>query len=673
MKRLIVVFFSSFLFSPLVKAQSYAQKAAVVVEAKIQTDPWLAIELIWQDDILASKWSIYRKVDSTGEFNLLGTVNAPNTSFKDEDVDAGTAYTYLIHKENVNKVMGFALITAGANTKRKFDLGTCLVIVENDLKTPLDNEISTLQNDLIKEGWQVLVKFQASDDKPTEMKKTIVDAYTESDSTLKAVILIGNLPVAYSGNMAPDGHVPDHQGAWPTDAYYGDIDGEWTDRTVNITNTPDRKENINKIGDGKFDQNIIPGTTELMVGRIDLEGFDDYETDRIKLYKRYLERNHEFRTAQFKANDKSIVNDDFVNMVEAFAGIGYRNFPLLNGSKSVEEGSLLEHALNDTLLFAYGCGGGTYTTAGKRLRDINGTRIDSYSVSQTSDYFNYNVNALFNGLFGSYFGDWDNKNNLLRAPLAGNSPALATFWAGRPLWHFNDFIHGKPLGYSLHASQNSDVFLFSDIEPGFTYEKWIHVALMGDPTLHIRNIEPLSGLKVTTNEEKDEVYLSWDLQKDQDAFYILGKINNPDSNWYVLGNVEKNQNNFTDTSTLKGNLLYKVIPVKIHEGPTGSFDVFGHFETIGIQNIRKEVSIPNQIKNMDVSIFPNPANDLLTLTSTRSLDKFLVTDITGKVIVDVEPSAKTYILNTSSFSPGLYNVIGFKNQQFHRKQFIIAR
>lgn len=673
MKRLIVVFFSSFLFSPLVKAQSYAQKAAVVVEAKIQTDPWLAIELIWQDDILASKWSIYRKVDSTGEFNLLGTVNAPNTSFKDEDVDAGTAYTYLIHKENVNKVMGFALITAGANTKRKFDLGTCLVIVENDLKTPLDNEISTLQNDLIKEGWQVLVKFQASDDKPTEMKKTIVDAYTESDSTLKAVILIGNLPVAYSGNMAPDGHVPDHQGAWPTDAYYGDIDGEWTDRTVNITNTPDRKENINKIGDGKFDQNIIPGTTELMVGRIDLEGFDDYETDRIKLYKRYLERNHEFRTAQFKANDKSIVNDDFVNMVEAFAGIGYRNFPLLNGSKSVKEGSLLEHALNDTLLFAYGCGGGTYTTAGKRLRDINGTRIDSYSVSQTSDYFNYNVNALFNGLFGSYFGDWDNKNNLLRAPLAGNSPALATFWAGRPLWHFNDFIHGKPLGYSLHASQNSDVFLFSDIEPGFTYEKWIHVALMGDPTLHIRNIEPLSGLKVTTNEEKDEVYLSWDLQKDQDAFYILGKINNPDSNWYVLGNVEKNQNNFTDTSTLKGNLLYKVIPVKIHEGPTGSFDVFGHFETIGIQNIRKEVSIPNQIKNMDVSIFPNPANDLLTLTSTRSLDKFLVTDITGKVIVDVEPSAKTYILNTSSFSPGLYNVIGFKNQQFHRKQFIIAR
>lgn len=673
MKRLIVVFFSSFLFSPLVKAQSYAQKTAVVVEAKIQTDPWLAIELIWQDDILASKWSIYRKVDSTGEFNLLGTVNAPNTSFKDEDVDAGTAYTYLIHKENVNKVMGFALITAGSNTKRKFDLGTCLVIVENDLKTPLDNEISTLQNDLIKEGWQVLVKFQASDDKPTEMKKTIVDAYTESDSTLKAVILIGNLPVAYSGNMAPDGHVPDHQGAWPTDAYYGDIDGEWTDRTVNITNTPDRKENINKIGDGKFDQNIIPGTTELMVGRIDLEGFDDYETDRIKLYKRYLERNHEFRTAQFKANDKSIVNDDFVNMVEAFAGIGYRNFPLLNGSKSVEEGSLLEHALNDTLLFAYGCGGGTYTTAGKRLRDINGTRIDSYSVCQTSDYFNYNVNALFNGLFGSYFGDWDNKNNLLRAPLAGNSPALATFWAGRPLWHFNDFIHGKPLGYSLHASQNSDVFLFSDIEPGFTYEKWIHVALMGDPTLHIRNIEPLSGLKVTTNEEKDEVYLSWDLQKDQDAFYILGKINNPDSNWYVLGNVEKNQNNFTDTSTLKGNLLYKVIPVKIHEGPTGSFDVFGHFETIGIQNIRKEVSIPNQIKNMDVSIFPNPANDLLTLTSTRSLDKFLVTDITGKVIVDVEPSAKTYILNTSSFSPGLYNVIGFKNQQFHRKQFIIAR
>jgi hypothetical protein len=671
MKRLIVVFLLSFLISPLVKAQSYAQKAAVVVEAKIQTDPWLAIELIWQDDILASKWSIYRKVDSTGEFNLLGTVNAPNTSFKDEDVDAGASYTYLIHKENVNKVMGFALITAGANTKREFDLGTCLVIVEDDLKTPLDNEISTLQNDLIKEGWQVLVKFQASNDKPTDMKKTIADAYTESDSTLKAVILIGNLPVAYSGNMAPDGHVPDHQGAWPTDAYYGDIDGEWTDNTVNITNTPARKETLNKIGDGKFDQNIIPGVTELMVGRIDLEGFEAYENNRVKLYKRYLQRNHDFRVAQYKTGNKSIINDDFVDRVEAFAGSGYRNFPLINGANSVEEGSLLEHALNDTILFAYGCGGGTYTTAGARLRDNNGKRVDSFSVSQTADYFNYNINATFSALFGSYFGDWDNENNLLRAPLAGKSPALATFWAGRPLWHFNDFVHGQPLGYSLHASQNSDMFLFSDIEPSYTYEKWIHIALMGDPTLHMRNIEPLSGLKVTTNEEKDEVYLTWNSQKEHEAFYVMGKVNHEDSTWHLLSYVE-NKNTFTDTSSLKGNLLFKVIPVNLHNGPTGSYEIFGHFDTIGIQNIRKGVATPEPIQRLAVSVFPNPVKDVLTIKSAQNFDLLLITDLSGKVILEIEPQSNIHELNTTHLSPGLYHVVGFKNRQSFQKQFVIA-
>ena len=41
--------------------------------------------------------------------------------------------------------------------------------------------------------------------------------------------------------------------------------------------------------------------------------------------------------------------------------------------------------------------------------------------------------AVFTLMFGSYFGDWDNPDNLLRAPLAGtaNSLGLTNAWSGR--------------------------------------------------------------------------------------------------------------------------------------------------------------------------------------------------------------------------------------------------
>ena len=70
-----------------------------------------------------------------------------------------------------------------------------------------------------------------------------------------SLFLLGHVPVPYSGNINPDGH-PDHQGAWPADGYYADMDGTWTDISVNNTvATGTRNDNVP--GDGKFDQSIF--------------------------------------------------------------------------------------------------------------------------------------------------------------------------------------------------------------------------------------------------------------------------------------------------------------------------------------------------------------------------------------------------------------------------------
>ena len=36
----------------------------------------------------------------------------------------------------------------------------------------------------------------------------------------------------YAGNIAPDDH-PNHKGAWPADVFYGEMNGTWTDESVN--------------------------------------------------------------------------------------------------------------------------------------------------------------------------------------------------------------------------------------------------------------------------------------------------------------------------------------------------------------------------------------------------------------------------------------------------------
>ena len=65
-------------------------------------------------------------------------------------------------------------------------------------------------------------------DSPCNLKRIIQADYSSDPAQVRAVFLFGHIPVAYSGNLNPDGH-PNHQGAWPTDAYYGDMDGSWTD------------------------------------------------------------------------------------------------------------------------------------------------------------------------------------------------------------------------------------------------------------------------------------------------------------------------------------------------------------------------------------------------------------------------------------------------------------
>src|SRR6185436_8869270 len=111
-------------------------------------------------------------------------------------------------------------------------------------------------------------------------------------------------------------------------------------------------------------------------------------------------------------------------------------------------------------------GGGYYTCNG---------------VGSSDDFSTNDIQSVFTMFFGSYFGDWDNESDFLRAPLGSTTYGLTAAWAGRPHWFFHHMGLGETIGYSTRLSQNNNG-LYSPVSSG---SRQVHIALMGDPTLRM--------------------------------------------------------------------------------------------------------------------------------------------------------------------------------------------
>jgi hypothetical protein len=140
--------------------------------------------------------------------------------------------------------------------------GSVILIVDSTYRSFLKTEIKRLITDMICDGWRVIRHDVSPGDSVTAIKSIILNDVS-SDTSIRAVFLLGHVPVPYSGNIYPDGH-SNHIGAWPADQYYGELNGVWTDYSVNNTSAS-RSANHNVPGDGKFDQSIIPSDVDLEV------------------------------------------------------------------------------------------------------------------------------------------------------------------------------------------------------------------------------------------------------------------------------------------------------------------------------------------------------------------------------------------------------------------------
>ena len=531
----------------LVQAPIEAKDRCVLVTAEVRTAP-PEIELRWPADPKATGYTVFRKSPSDQSWGEeRAALSDKDVRWVDRDVQVGIAYEYKIQKaakagETAFKGTGYLL--AGIQVPLKDRRGTVILVVDGAHAGPLAEPIARLERDLRGDGWTLLRHDVAPGSKPIDVKKLIRNDYEADAKNVRSVFLLGHVPVPYSGDFNPDGH-PDHRGAWPADAYYGDMDDEWPDETVDSPKAS-RLENRNIPGDGKFDPTFLPHDVELEVGRVDLSQMPAFGKSEAELLRRYLDKNHAYRHGKLEAERRGLLCDKFGDFRgEAFVSSGWRNFAPLVGDAQLRAADWFTALGEGTYLVAQGSGAGGYQSCA--------------GVGTTADFAAKPTRAVFTILFGSYFGDWDTRDNLLRAPLAAESHGLVAVWAGRPHWYLHPLGLGETIGRAAWITQNNRGLY----APTGNFAGGVHVALMGDPTLRLHRVAPPSDLAVRKEG------LEWKASPDADVSYHVYHAAQEKGPYVRLTESPIKETRYVPTSPKPG--VYMVRAVRLETGASGSY------------------------------------------------------------------------------------------------------
>lgn len=532
----------------LAYAQDNNQYRIIQITTQIQRNP-LGLKFTWPAIDKGSKITIFRKSKEDTQWDLnnpLATLAGNETTYTDNTIVLGEDYEYFFRGYG-SDVNPYTYIYGGVEVAEVDNRGKIILIVDDRFSSSLEVELKRLENDLEGDGWQVIRHDVSSTASVVSVKELIKTDYALDPDNTKSVFLFGHVPVPYTGNIAWDGH-GDHNGAWPCDGYYADMTGVWTDNTV-VSTQASRVENRNIIGDGKFDQSYFPALTTLQIGRVDLSNMPDFKETEEFLLRRYLNRNHDYRHKLFTAEQRALIDnnfglDGFDNSF--YASCGWRSFNAMYNPSKITNADYFTKGKIESYLWAYGAGGGTYTSA--------------WGVGTSSNFIDFPPKIVFNMLFGSYFGDWDSKNNFLRAPLASKGWGLASCWAGRPYWLNHHLALGETLGYSTWITMRNTCYQSDG--PNFNRTS---INLMGDPTLRMHVVQPPKHLQVLGN------VLTWEESIEASSGYAIYRKNNETGKFVKITQVNTGTLSYIDETAPTGINYYMVKSLNITESNSGSY------------------------------------------------------------------------------------------------------
>lgn len=592
------------------------------------------IALQWQPyNIATDVFELSRRPYSPqgGDWDTLATNLTEVTTYLDDDVTAGVLYEYRIDRQ-VNEVTHhFGYVPASLNiapVERMEDRGTVLLVIESGKATAIADELDLFETQLIGDGWTVqrLLFARESGDSSdrhdaAELKAGIASSYVGDPESLKMILLIGHLPVPYSGTYALfDGH-GDHQGAHPADVFYADVfadyeDDPWTDdlpRSNALGNTnignPITAEGSNAQGDGKFDVNHLgpetPGyntfnysheavVPRVAVGRIDFSSLPGTESSfptapsdlEVALLKRYFDKEARWRMGE--VNDvllNQAVVDDHLGPSTWHSSNMWRSFSSFVGVDDVlsrdwyTEYRSIHNLENNTYLWAGGWGPGTFASSA------------GIAAADQFHYTSVSYNAVFSMMFGSYFADWDKPNGLLREMIGARGNTLIALSGARPHWFLHPMGMGETIGNVLLSTQNDlpDNPDKSYLPNSDRYQaQGVHLSVMGDPTLRMHVVKPADRVLVFDGQEGG---IEWDESPDSGVLgYHVYKADEMSSAFTRLSTSIVTGTEFYDPTWTGDDCVYMVRAVKLESTPSGTYynlsqGAFGEWDNGGAEEL----------------------------------------------------------------------------------------
>jgi hypothetical protein len=190
---------------------------------------------------------------------------------------------------------------------------------------------------------------------------------------------------------------------------------------------------------------------------------------------------------------------------------------------------------------------------------------------------------------------------------------------------------GERIGKGAKITQNNSGFYFTGNFNASANS--MHIALMGDPTLTIRNLPPLQNLQAISENKQVKLYWNSAALNQQYAVYVVDTVK------HVYNRV--NEQIITDTfytdvnNHYSGNYLYAVKPIRLETTASGSFYKVGGAAFARVNHVNALPIVKDYLASW--SVYPNPSNtaqsiSLEVVLANQTQLSFHLFDAQGKEI-----------------------------------------
>jgi hypothetical protein len=579
-----------------------------------------SIRLTWNERG-SSTYHVERRIPPEDDWTMLTPAPLTTTNYLDATVAIGQEYEYRVRAgaTNLNQAvllpdLPFETLLTGIRLPPDESPGHLLLIVDRTLTNNVEfaNSIAQVTRDFSAEGW-VVVRYDGPrhDDftwannppRIAELKTWIASYFNAHPNDARAIVLLGHLPIPFSGAFNADGH--GHR-PLPTDCYYGDVDGLWTDSTnwIGLVSFPEYVPNIP--GDGVFDQHYVPpnaagrAAMELTVGRIDFQRLPVFAAGgnprtEVDLLVQYLRKARAFRRGETSLPERIVYGAFFTSSdAQQRSDLDRVNMYRIAKRLSSATAGPFSHGMVEADFFegqpaaVWGVLGGIAAGQDNVNGRIPERTYHGVSLHTAADLANGTSEPRIGfALTTSSWGcDWHRTNHLGRSLLAAATHGLAWSWAGRLKhvhWQYASAALGKTLGEGFLKTCNeawewphrttaqglgTGVVRYSGLPSQGVH---LFATLQGDPTLRQTPVPAPDTLKASTNAT-GRIVLQWDPTSEKGArYHVYRTTEGIGGNWSRLTSTPIAATTWTDSTPPAGSRRYKVRALRLKTTGSGSF------------------------------------------------------------------------------------------------------